>query len=76
MESRRLQTLMFAEGFIEDFVENYVKTVKDATVIVEARVKHAKEVDNMWRVLSTGLADLRKENEELTATVQGIRNIL
>lgn len=76
MESRRLQTLAFAEGFIEDFVEDYVKTVNDATVKVEARVKHAREVDNMWRVLTSGLADLRRENEELNATIQSIRNVI
>lgn len=66
MKIERLNTILYAEGFIEDFIENY-KTEDH---------EHAKQLANMWQVLSTGLTELRRENTALELKIMAARNDL
>lgn len=62
----KLNTIVYAEGFIEDFIENY--QTEDT--------KHAEEITGMWKVLAAGLLELRRENAALEMKVTAARNAL
>jgi hypothetical protein len=74
MDYKGLETLAYAEGYIEDFIEDYTN-VGDLPMEPE-EAEHRKQILNMWQVLSTGLADLRRENSILGLKVDLVRQAL
>ena len=59
MDIKREQTIAYAEGAIEDFIEGEIEALK------AKNPEHAQQIANMWQVLSTGLRDYRRENAAL-----------
>lgn len=68
MENRRLETIVYAEGFIESFIEEYIENIDEETAGPQT-LEQASQVKNMWLVLSTGLAELRRENRVLQSKI-------
>ena len=66
MNIEKLNAIVYAEGFVEDFIENY--QTEDS--------KHAEEIVAMWAVLAAGLLELRRENATLEMKVMAARNAL
>lgn len=64
MENRRLETISFAEGFVEDFIEQYLAEIDEEQAGPQT-IEQAVQLKNMWLVLATGLAELRRENRTL-----------
>ena len=60
MDTKRIEGIRYAEGFIEDTLEDLaavLKHTKDAK-----KLEQAQHVVNMWATLSAGLKDLIREN--------------
>jgi hypothetical protein len=66
MNIEKLNALAYAEGFIEDFIENY--QTEDA--------KHIEVISTMWEVIAKGLLELRRENVDLEFKIVAARNAL
>jgi hypothetical protein len=66
MNIEKLNALAYAEGFIEDFIENY--QTEDA--------KHIEVISTMWEVIAKGLLELRRENADLEFKIVAARNAL
>ena len=66
MNIEKLKLIVFAEGFLEDFIENY--QTEDA--------EHAEKIVGMWKVLTSGLLELRRENAALEEKIAAARNAL
>lgn len=57
----RLKTIVYAEGFIEDFIENHAQQAQAKPDVSPKTVEQMTQLVNMWQVLSTGLTDMRQE---------------
>jgi hypothetical protein len=63
MKSHKLSTIVYAQGWLDTFFENYEN---DATPIRDEDIDEYKEhALEMWRILNDGLDELRKENTSL-----------
>jgi hypothetical protein len=72
MGSHSIGTIAFAQGFLEDYIENeaseieILETDSDGTMLHKEREnEHRLQVRNMWIVVSRGLDQLMKENASL-----------
>ena len=73
MKSHSLSTIVYAQGFIGDFIEEVTEplAVDEETMTDEQMVtasnenEHRTEARTMWRILSEGLTELRRENTAL-----------
>lgn len=74
MDIIKLEALVYAEGYIEDFIEDFTN-VGDLPMEPE-EMKHRAQIHNMWQVLSSGLTELRRENRDLGLMVDQVRTIL
>lgn len=68
MDIKRLETISFAEGFIEDFLEQWLEEIDEETAQPQT-LEQAKQVKNMWIVLTAGLKELRQENSRLQTKI-------
>jgi hypothetical protein len=62
--SHQLSTIVYAQGFIEDYIENNTQPLVDVEENSEEN-EYREHVIEMWRVLSAGLDQIRKENVSL-----------
>lgn len=66
MDVNQLSAISFAEGFVEDFLENYVQGVEEARSNAGREPsKQTNDLKAMWAVVSNGLTALRRENTAL-----------
>lgn len=72
MDITRLETIAYAEGFIEDFVEEYLENVDEETAGSQT-LEQAVNLKNMWLVLSSGLKELRQENAALQMKINAAK---
>ena len=75
MNIEKLNMIVYAEGFIEDFIENY-QTERVGPLGEEQEAKHAEEIISMWKALAAGLIELRRENATLEMKITAARNAL
>jgi hypothetical protein len=66
MNNEKLNMLGYAEGFIEDFLDNYQT----------GDVNHDEQIGAMWSLITSGLRELRQENATLEIKVAAARNAL
>ncbi len=64
LTSHKISTVVYAQGFIEDYIENNTQPLLDIEENADEN-EHREQVIEMWRVLSSGLDQLRKENVSL-----------
>jgi hypothetical protein len=72
MDANRLETMSFAEGFVESFLEEYIANLDD-DAIGPKTVQQITELKSAWQTLTTGLKDLRRENTTLQIKVNAGR---
>ncbi len=72
MNSHKLSTIVYAQGFLENFIEGETEPIEleeswteDSTQDAKDQNEYRFEVRAMWKVLSDGLDQLRKENTSL-----------
>jgi hypothetical protein len=71
MDSHKLSTVAYAQGFIEDYIESNTQPLDIDMIADEAKQEasdeneHREQVIEMWRIISSGLDRLRKENTSL-----------
>jgi hypothetical protein len=73
MKSHSLSTIVYAQGYLGDFIEEITEpiTVDEETMTDEQMVaasnenEHRTETRQMWKILSEGLTELRRENASL-----------
>jgi hypothetical protein len=71
MQIDELKKLMYAEGFIEDYLEHEVQHLAETD-----NSKHADELKAMWLILTAGLNKLRSENQAMQNKLAGVHNLL
>ena len=64
MDIEKLNMLGYAEGFIEDLLDNYQT----------GDMNHDEQIGAMWSLITTGLRELRRENAVLEAKIAAVRN--
>lgn len=67
-------TIVFAQGWLEGQIENAVKAVKED----EDPTAHlvASQVQEQWTIVSEGLDDLIKENQEMDRKLRLVQSAL
>ena len=72
MVSHKLSTIVYAQGFLDDFIEAEAEPIEldenwpdDTTQDAKDQNEYREQVRAMWLVLSEGLDQLRKENTSL-----------
>ena len=73
MRSHKLSTVVFAQGFLGDYIEEVTQLleVNEETMTDEQMVVASNENDHrlhareMWNIIDQGLDELRKENTNL-----------
>ena len=71
MDSHKISTVFYAQGFLEDYIESNTQPLDvdmisdDAKQEASDENEHREQVAAMWQVLSRGLDQLRKENVSL-----------
>ena len=70
MKIERLQQISFAEGQVEDFIEQSVEAA-EADVADQAARIHAA-----WTILVAGLKELRQENHDLLSREEQVKSLL
>lgn len=75
MNINRLKTIAYAEGFVEDFLNEYIENLDEETASPQT-LEQAQHLRNMWQVLSTGLKELRSENMSLDLKIESIKTVL
>lgn len=71
----RIKTIVYAEGFIEDFIESSAAEINQKENATNEK-QQAAQLLNMWQVLSTGLTDMRKEFVQIQNKLAAVRAAL
>ena len=70
MDIEKLKQIAFAEGAVEDFIEHSLEDVDPALT------DQATKLSVSWKVLSSGLKELREENLELSTKLERAKALL
>ncbi len=72
MKEHKIGTIVYAQGFVDSFIESETEPItvsEDSSTEVQQDAieqnEYRVEVATMWKVLSEGLDQLRKENTSL-----------
>jgi hypothetical protein len=75
MKIERLQQIVYAEGFVEDFIEQYINDIDEETANAKT-LEQAQLLQGLWLTLSSGLTELRKENAALQSRLDTARQAI
>jgi hypothetical protein len=70
MDSKRLESMAYSEGFIENFLEGAL--AEDENMDAKTAEQYA-EVRNAWLILSTGFKELRRDNAQMQSKINGVK---
>ncbi len=68
MKIERLKQISYAEGVVEDFIENSVEAASESD--------RATNLLTMWQTVAAGLKELRQENLDLSQKLEVVKNTL
>ena len=74
MQIEELKKMAYMEGFVEDFIESSFEALLQTQD--PQKIKHAEELSTAWKTLTTGIAKLRQENQNLQNCLQMARQAL
>lgn len=76
MDYRKLESLVYAQGFVDSYIDGYIKEATAIEDITEKQKEHLGQFLDMWLRVSVGLDELRKESSDLNSLVFAARNAL
>lgn len=72
MDYKKLESAVYSEGFVEDYLERLAVEASDDPV----DFKHRQEVLAAWKIFDAAFNELRKENQDMQQKLYSLRTIL